>query len=254
MKGTFVIISVSERIDALNSLVRSIKAQPQMAGIDLNLLFQDPEDVAGQIEDKRAFRNIFIRPQKMGCHAARVELVRLLKYDFYINLDDDMELVEHTNYSRAIAKAMEPSTGFVLTNWAKTRKLLDAKVPKMRPEFVRQVLVYQGGGMVYAEKIAALMRALPAIGQTFDHAWPLTAYLNGYTNYRDLGSLAIHRVCGVGGMNSYLSANPVQLMMGQFVDFKKAKKIHGNGHDVLIPLDKDLTPLAKETHIKNRKT
>jgi hypothetical protein len=105
--------------------------------------------------------------------------------------------------------------------------------------------------MVYRDEIADLMRQLPPIKQTFDHAWPLTTYLNGFLNYRYQGSLAVHKVCGRGGMSAFLDENPPALMMQEFVNFKMAKRLRGNGHDVLIPLDADLTPLARETHRRN---
>ena len=107
--------------------------------------------------------------------------------------------------------------------------------------------------MVYRDAIAGLMRALPPIRQTFDHCWPLTAYVNGYQNYRDLSSLAVHRIMGVGGMSAFMDANPPQLMMQDLIRFRRAKRQRGNGHDILIPIDSDLLPKAHELHRKNRK-
>jgi hypothetical protein len=236
-------------------MVASIRRFERFNDYDLNLYFQDPLGVADQIHHRDSFANVFITGEMEGCHGARVNLLRHIQggYDVYINLDDDMELTEHTNYEPAIIKALEPSTGFVLTNWARTRGLMEKKIPRKREEFIRQNLIYQGGGMVYCEKIAALMRELPAIKQTFDHAWPLTAYINGYLNYRYMGSLAIHRVCGTGGMAGFMTDNPVQLMMTEYVNIRKAKRQRGNAWDVCIPLDPDIKPLAHEKHRANFK-
>ena len=171
----------------------------------------------------------------------------------YINLDDDMELCEHTNYDKAIERASWKSTGLISTNWARTKKQLEIKAGKLKDVFVKQNLVYPGGGMVYREEIAKLMRALPSIPQTFDHAWALTAYINGYINYRYLGSVALHCSLSKGGMNTYLTENPVALMMEQYINFRRTIKQSGNGHDVCIPLDPDLRPEAHFAHKMNKK-
>ena len=245
---SFIVVSVSDRVDDLNKLVEGIVQDPRFEGVDLNLMFQDPDEVVGEIAFLERYSNIFVVPEKMGCHGARVELLRRVRYDTYINLDDDMELTEHTRYGPAIEKAHERGTGFVLTNWARTRKLLDKKLPRVREEFIRQVLIYQGGGMVYSDETADLIRKLPVVHQTFDHSWPLTAYISGLVNYRYMGSLAVHRVCGRGGMAAYMGENPPQLMMEEYVNFRQAKRQNGSGHDVCIPLDADLKPLAHEMH------
>jgi hypothetical protein len=222
-------------------------------GYDINLLFQDNKDNLHLIENKDRYSNIIVKKELLGCHGARVHLLREAdKYDIYINLDDDMLLTEYTSYNASINKALEKETGFVLTNWAKTESLMLRKVPKMKNKFVKQALVYQGGGMVYSEKIAQVMRRLKPIKSTFDTEWSLTSYLLGYTNYRYLGSLAIHMVCGVGGMSEFMKNNPAVKTLEPYVNYRRSKKQNGSGKDLLIPLDSDLTQLAKDTHKQNR--
>lgn len=252
-RQTFVIISVGERVPALNALVDSILQFPRFQAFDLNLMFTGNQEQLARVRNRDRFRNVFVNPERTGCHAARVDLLRRIRYGLYVNLDDDMVLTRHTNYDRALAKVCERPTGFVLTNWARTEAQVERKAPKLRPEFVKQALVYQGGGMAYRDEVADLMRALPMVKQTFDHAWPLTAYVNGYTNYRDLSSLAVHRIMGKGGMSAFMDSNPPQLLMREYVTFRWAKRRRGNGHDVLIPLDQDLTPLAHAHHKANKR-
>jgi hypothetical protein len=248
MKKTFVIISISNRVDDLNELMETIIASPY-DDFDVNLMFQDPDGVFEKIKYKERYTNIFVHPELLGCHGARVILLQKMpRYDVYINLDDDILLTEHTKYEGAIKKACERSTGFVLTNWAKSRKLMDAKVPKMREEFKKQALVYQGGGMVYTEKIASLMRDLKPIKATFDTEWPLTAYLNGFSNYRYLGSLAVHKICSTGGMHTFLKSHPAMTALNRYVNYRKAKRDDGTGMSLCIPLDKDLKPSAHLMH------
>lgn len=253
MKKTFVIISISDRVKELNDLIKSIMQFRKFDSYDINLLFQDNKDNLHLIENKDRYSNIIVKKELLGCHGARVILLRhIVDYDIYINLDDDMLLTEFTSYKESIKKSLEKQTGFVLTNWAKTESLMLKKVPKMKDKFVSQALVYQGGGMVYSEKIAQVMRKLKPIKSTFDTEWSLTSYLLGYTNYRYLGSLAIHMVCGVGGMNEFMKNNPAVKTLEPYVNYRKAKKQNGTGMDLLIPLDSDLTQLAKDTHKQNR--
>lgn len=256
MKKTFVIISVSDRIEELNTLMRSIRSFHKFDDFDISLCFQDYLGNADKIDVLRV-TNLFIYPEKLGCHGARVQLLRDIAhrdYDVFVNLDDDMELTRYTDYFLPIRKVtQEAGTGFVLTNWAKTFDLLMVKVPKMRDEFKKQTLVYNGGGMVYNRRIADLMAKLPIVKTTFDNAWAMTAYVNGYTNYRFMGSLAVHKVCGKGGMQLFMAENPAELMNQDLIDFKRAKKQRGNGLDYLIPLDADINQKAHCLHNLNKK-
>ena len=247
MKKTFIIVSVSDRIPQLNDLVQSILDN----GFDdyaIALYLQDYAGRADEIAHRERYQDIFVVPEKEGCHAARVHLLRKVKSDIYINLDDDMLLTQYTRYEGAIAKAMERGTGFVLTNWARTEKLLMAKVPKMREAFLPQIMCYQGGGMVYSDKIAEIMRSLPAEKYRYDDLWSLSAYINGYTNYAYKGSLAIHMVCTKGGMRSFMSEENPPYACAQYINYRRIQ----NGI-YAIGLDSDVNAYARELHKKNLK-
>lgn len=249
MKCTFVIVSVSDRVNELNSLVESIMRFDKFNNYSLCLCFQDYLGNSNLIKYRKRYDKIIIEPQKMGCNGARVHLLQNIQgYDFYINLDDDMELVEQTDYTRAIQKASEIGTGFVLTNWARSRKILQDKIPKMSDKFIPQIMVYQGGGMVYSEKIANLMRKLPVEKTMFDDIWCITSYVNGYTNYRYQGSLALHFICSSGGMRLFMKEENPALSAGEFIDYKQGKR----AGEWLIPLDKDVNEWAKFLHSKNK--
>lgn len=253
MKVAFVIISVSDRIKELNDLVRSILLHERFEGYELNLMFQDNLKVADQIENREAYKNIFVVPERLGCNGARIELLKRIykDYDVFINLDDDMLMTEHTNYEPAIEKAMEKTTGFVLTNWARTQKIYEGKIAKIRNQFVPQVMVYQGGGMIYTRKIASAMTKLPVEKTTFDNSWCLTSYLLGYTNYRYLGSLTIHMICGKGGMRAFMSEEEHKLTQEEYINYRRSEKGR-KGHEVCIPLDSDLKPICHEIHKINK--
>ncbi len=247
MTKMFIIVSVSDRIPQLNDLVDSIIAQ----GFDdykVALYLQDYQGRVSELRNTHRYSHIFVVPEKEGCHAARVNLLRRVKADVYINLDDDMLLTEYTKYDGAIRKALERGTGFVLTNWARTRKLLEAKVPKMREAFIPQIMCYQGGGMVYSDKIADLMRALPAGKFRYDDLWPITAYINGYTNYAYKGSLAIHMICTKGGMRTFMAENNPPYACAKYINYRKLKD-----GVFAIGLDSDVNNYAKALHKANLK-
>ncbi len=248
MTKTFIIVSVSDRIPQLNELVGSIIANHRFDDYRIALYLQDYQGRAEELMYRWRYNAIFVVGEKEGCHAARVHLLRKVRADIYINLDDDMLLTEHTRYDAAIAKACERGTGFVLTNWARTRSLLEKKVPKMREAFIPQIMCYQGGGMVYSEKIAELMRGLPAEGFRYDDLWPITAYINGYTNYAYKGSLAIHKVCTKGGMKTWMAETEPPYACAKFINYRRLN----DGH-FAIGLDSDVNDYARELHKKNLK-
>jgi hypothetical protein len=156
---TFVIISLSDRLRDLNALLGLLHADARWHGIDRAVLFQDPSQVVDQIVwPQGPYRTqLFVVPDKLGQHWARVELLRRLAtapYDVYINLDDDMEPGPYTNYGPMVKKALEPEVGFVMSNWARTPALLTKKLPMLHevlhgdPEdaFEKQIMLYNGGG------------------------------------------------------------------------------------------------------------
>lgn len=253
IKKTFIVISLSDRVNDLNNLITSIMKQKKFDDYDINLIYQDYLNNKEDIKYKERYTNIFYSKTKLGCHGARVTLLNLIdinNYDIFINLDDDMELVEQTDYEVSIQKAMEENVGFVLTNWARSEKLLLDKIPKMKDKFEKQVMVYQGGGMVYSRKIAQIMKELPKTHAMFDDIWCISSYVNGYDNYRYLGSLAIHRVCAKGGMRAYMKEKQPPLLSSRFINYRYGGK---NNEEVLIPNDSDINYFAKELHRSNKK-
>lgn len=250
LKKAFVVVSISSRVDALNKMIETLETNiHDFPEWEICVLFQDNLGVADRI-NKKNITHLYIEKDLMGCNYARVELLRRIKqygYDVYCNLDDDIEITPYTNYDSAVAKCLESGTGFVLTNWTRTEKILEQKIPKISEKFVPQALIYQGGGMLYNDIIADLVRTkVPCTKTVFDEGWPLIAYINGYTNYRYLGSLAIHRICTTGGMNEFyksVSYDDLPNLFPEYIDYKKGKNGHWN-----IPLDADLTEKARTLH------
>lgn len=253
MSTVVVMVTVSSRVERLNAFLRSMAEHEP--GRDIFIHIQDPDHRAGEIEVPDSIvHHLMVTPKPLGCHAARVLALRELAdlaYDTYVNVDDDVTLIEQTNWQPAIDKAEEPGVGFVLTNWVRHPNLLPKAIERMEDRFYKQVMVYQGGGMAYNEEVAHLMRNLPAVDSRYDDIWPLTAYLEGYQSYRYQGSLAVHQIMGKGGMNTYMRSEPRPLLCWDWIDYKL---LPGQpvGSDYSIPMDAQIKQPARELHRKRR--
>lgn len=249
-----VMVTVSERVDTLNNFLRSMARHEPGRAIFIHMQGDDRLDEI-EVPAGVGEAGMIWSSKKMGCHAARVVALRALDgegFDSYVNVDDDVELIEQTDWQPAIDKARdEPGVGFVLTNWVRHPNLLPAAIERMDPKFYRQIMVYQGGGMAYGNDVADLMRGLEPIPARYDDIWPLTAYLHGYRSFRYQGSLAVHRIMTKGGMNTYMRSEPRPLLCWDWVDYKHLPG-QAVGSDYSIPMDSDLRPVAKEIHERER--
>lgn len=248
-----VMVTVSNRVHELNGFLASMAEHEP--GRDVFIHIQDTDNRAGEIEVPAEIKHhLLVTPKPLGCHAARVVALKEMKglgYDTYVNVDDDVQLIEQTNWQPAIDKAQQDGVGFVLTNWVRHPNLLAAAIERMEDKFYRQIMVYQGGGMAYGEDVAELMRDLPVVDARYDDIWPLTAYLEGYRSFRYQGSLAVHRIMTKGGMNTYMRSEPRELLCWDWIDYKF---LPGQpvGSDYSIPMDADLRPNAKQRHHEMR--
>lgn len=251
-----IMVTVSERVPMLNNFLRSlVEHEP---GRPIHIHLQDYLDVADRIEIPKGLDfTMQVTKTPVGCHAARVMALRWLAdagvyATHYVNVDDDVTLTPTTHWQPAIDKTDEPGVGFVLTNWVRHPNLYEANVPKMKDEFLKQVFVYNGGGMAYTETVADLMRDLDPVPARYDDIWPLTAYLNGFQNYRYRGSLSIHQIMVKGGMKRYMDAEPRPLLCERWVNYRRQGSA-AIGREVAIPMDSDLKEHAKALHWETRR-
>ncbi|MDR2170574.1 MAG: hypothetical protein LBP59_10565 [Planctomycetaceae bacterium] len=250
MRKCFIIISVSDRFEYLNALLNQIR-ESQYKDWSIALLYQDYLNNVDQVR-KDLVDEFFVEPIRLGCNKARIMLLQKVKsYDVYCNLDDDIELTQWTRFDPVVAMIVQNyGVGFVLTNWARTYEQVVQKSANMVHRFDPQILLYQGGGMLYNDTVAELMRKLPLVETVFDEGWSLTSYLQGYTNYRYSGSLSVHHTLSKGGMHDWyksVNINSLGLLYADYLNYRKTVK--GETH---IPLDADVKPLAKEMHRKAR--
>lgn len=193
--------------------------------------------------------------RRVGMHSAKVAALRhvrrLAGNDPYVvcSIDDDMEFLRLTNLGPCVAKALDPMTGFVSAGWVAHPNHLARR--KIRHTFVKQPIVYTAGGMVFDRKVADIIAALPDARYTDDNTeWSLAAYTAGLTNYRYLGSLAIHRICQRGGRRAWVYDSEVVPPDSNLIAVREGKPIGGKT-EFLIGQSKDLTDKARAMHKTN---
>lgn len=250
-----VMVTVSDRLPMLNNFLQSLR--DHQPGLPIHIHMQDYAGVVGQmVLPKGLDVTLQVTDTPIGCHAARVMALQHIdslgiRAKHYVNVDDDVTLMPTTHWGPAIAKTDEPGVGFVLTNWVRHPNLYTLAVGKMREEFIKQVFVYNGGGMAYTDEVADLMRALDPVPARYDDIWPLTAYLNGYQNYRYRGSLSVHQIMVKGGMQQYMATEPRPLLCERWVNYRRQPGA-AIGREVAIPMDSDLKQAARDVHAKAR--
>lgn len=252
-----VMVTVSERVQMLVNFLQSLAEHEPNRDIAIHMQ-GDPsakQYLKDNLPEGINIVHYMHTDERVGCHSARVmllkELLEVGEHTAFINVDDDVELIKETDWQPAVDKTTEQGVGFVLTNWVKHPNALPKAISIMDPGFYPQVFVYQGGGMAYNREVAKLMSELVVQPARYDDIWPLTAYLNGYRNYRYRGSLAVHRIMLKGGMNTYMKSEPRPLLCWDWVNYRP---LLGQpvGSDYSIPMDSDLKPKAKEMHKTTR--
>lgn len=188
-------------------------------------------------------------PHRLGPFVARHVALARWHAHTYILVDDDMRLLPETNYAPAIERAHGRGVGLVSTGWVRSATLRERGVSRIKHQFIHQPIVYVGGGMVFGDEIADIIREeSPLPYWSSDVAFSLASYLAGYRNERYLGSLAIHRVVSSGGRKAWIQHNTDVVMPPQqyIITPRGAREYH-------IPSTSNLTRLARETHRVRRK-
>lgn len=190
--------------------------------------------------------------EKIGMHnAKRIALQEIdsIASDYVVaSIDDDMKFLPITNFDAMAELARRKGVGIVSGNWVRSEKMLMSK--KIKPEIVKQHIVYTAGGMIFDSVIARKIIELGKKDYWCDNTeWSLASYLNGYQNMRYLGSLAIHRILSSGGRKSWVSSSNIKLPDPEYISLKRDAK--GGYH---IPSGSELTSYAKSVHLNKRKT
>lgn len=195
---------------------------------------------------------------KLGPHSARVRVLHANRADLYLSLDDDMVFLPESQFGAMEAKALEASTGFVAASNSTNASQAARHMPKLfAPVFREQRLVCTGGGLMFRDEVAQLVRDLPDRQYLFDDVeWPLAAYMKGHTNYRFFGSWAIHKAGRAGGRNGWFQQRAKVLPDARFIRLRHDPSIKNprlaEENRVAFPADADVTPEAQQLHTTNR--
>lgn len=257
----FVIPTVPNRIQGLKRLLESIKAEVDDTW-DILIAAQcyseaERDDMTRFIDElELTDRTVFKTSEKpLGCFGGR-KLCYQSDYDVYCNLDDDMIILPTQDYNTMAKMVLKYDfVGCVSGNWGRTFELAQKKIPKMKSEFIKQSIVHTAGGMVFGRRIRDLIISMPDNIGYEDSEISAKAYVNGYENYRYLGSLIVHAVVTKGGLKDWRHKHDAVVPHPEIFDYKRAKKdkyaTKGNNHHE--PISSDLTPFARAMHLKNRK-
>lgn len=178
---------------------------------------------------------VVVYENEIGPSLARRRMLAENESDVWCVVDDDMVLTEGTRWGPAAAKCLEEGVGLVSCNWVRSRK----STKKSRDIFVKQPIVFTGGGMIFCNRVKSIILDEPATPWRYDNpAWSVACYLRGLENFRFLGSVCVHRICSAGGRKTYVDSLDTVAPDGRWFNYRP-------GH---IPLSSDLTKQAREHH------
>lgn len=250
---TFIIASTGDRAEGLERLLLSLHPFFE-SGWRAVVVAQMYDDAS--LKKACAMHAKFIKVKKLdklvGAHTAKLIALTSVKSDIWCSLDDDMFAIANTDYNQMADILVNDKTiGLLSGNWAKTYRQANAK--EKSEQFVRQKLVYTGGGLMFRDDVAEIVRSIPNKPYLFDDClWAVYAYINGYNNYRYRGSIAVHQICTKGGRRTWIDTTKAKdraLPPKEYLNVRESKDKEG----YYICTDKDVTPLAESLHKQNRK-
>jgi hypothetical protein len=266
MHKVFSVISTSDRYEQLCNLINSINQHCGDKGWSIHGVLQgysnqQVENLKYMCDIPNSWKQFDTR---LGMFNARQEGMKAIsarygKDDSYtiVCLDDDIEFCKETNYEPAVEFAQQPHVGLVSTNWISSEKLLYKKMPQEK--FVKQSIVYTGGGLIIKPEIADLIIKLEGGNYYSDNVeTSMRVYIAGYENYRYLGSISIHRACRSGGRKDWVNeGNQKKFSDPRLINTRKCKNFNKatitNDEEIHIGDSTDLTVLAKKLHAQNLK-
>ena len=255
MKKYLLLATVRDRIDMVEVVISSINKF--LHGWTLVIVVQEysKEEVERVGKMIECPYHIIPLQKRIGAHSAKIEgikkIVELSGRFIVCSIDDDMEFIEQTNLEGAITLFAKRSTGFVSAGWVNHETRIPNRITKN--VFVLQKIVYTGGGMLFSNNIAELLLTVPNLDYFSDNTvWSLQAYISGYSNYRYLGSIAIHRVCKTGGRREWMHSSEKVLPDERFIKITRGNERFKIKNNYLIGTDSGVTELAKQSHQLNK--
>jgi len=177
--------------------------------------------------------------------------------DVWINVDDDIEPIETTDWHSLARFVHEGDYGVVSGNFARSRKLMHRSWPPKDPLFIKQPFTNMSGGQAVPKRLVPVLSGEVKDGMGLapwyfdDVQVGLTAYLMGEQPVRWRGSLALHKILSPNGLNgpSGLFSNMMvrhTMPDPQWVTVQETPE--GSNYDFLMPRPADITPEAHARH------
>lgn len=176
----------------------------------------------------------------------------ILKY-VVMSSDDDMVFTSRTTLDKSLEFVDKVNVGFVSLGWVRHKNQLHTY--NAVDEFVKQKIVYTGGGMLFQDDIAQLLLSEPKGNYISDNAlWSILSYANGYDNYRYRGSCTIHNICRTGGRKAWVKGSDTKIKgREELLEYKESVLQKNNKYDYLIPDSSCVKELADKKHKKFKK-
>lgn len=254
MTKTFIIASTGDRADGLERLLVSLMPFFSKGWKAVIVAQKYADDDLKRVCSLHKDSVIVKKFEKLiGAHTAKIVALNSVKSDIWCSLDDDMFAFEKTDYEKMAQLLLENrNIGFLSGNWAKTFKQANAK--EQIDELIPQKLVFTGGGLMFRDDVADIVRSIPNKQYLFDDClWAVYAYVNGYDNYRYRGSIAVHQICTKGGRRTWIDATKAKdraLPPSEYLNVRPSKDKEG----YCICIDKDVTKYADEKHKENKRS
>lgn len=260
MIKTFLVCSLNGRMHNVLFLLQSLKSYTDWR---LCLVLQmypsnEIEFIKTHAEQMFPDRLVVYESNEMtGPHLARCKALDECVSDVWCILDDDMYAVDgYTNYDKMAEIVFEnKKIGILSSNWRKTEDMLRRQV-LLSDNMKKQNIVYTGGGMMIRQDVAEIIKAIPRVQYLFDNPlWSIYSYVNGYDNYRYMGSAAVHQICTKGGRRKWIteSNRKKNLPPEEWLRTRRGKGKEGGFDEYLICDSSDITELAHKLHKDNLK-
>lgn len=258
MKKSFLICSLHGRLQNLIKLLTSLKEYTDWH-IYISLQMYPKEEEAVIYEHCRTLFDDRFRLYSMqrmtGPHLSRCRIFDEVNSDIWCILDDDMWAIKGvTDYDKMANILYEKENiGLLSSNWRRTENMLKKVI--LQDKLVKQNIVYTGGGMMLRQDLANIIMNIPRVQYLFDNPlWSIYSYVNGYDNYRYLGSAAVHEICTKGGRRKWIKENDCSkaLPPAEWIITRKGKGEKGSFDEYLICEQKDITEMAHNLHKENK--
>jgi hypothetical protein len=211
---------------------------------DINLIKQV------DIENKMT---IEISNERIAPYIGKVNLLKKYYSDIYCTMDDDCNFLSETKIDNAINFCLKKDVGIISCNWIRfnTEKMMSKKT--IEHKFIKQKIVFTGGGMLFKREVANKIVSYKIDKWLFDDVqFSINSYINGYENYRYLGSITEHNIVTKGGIKTLYNETQMKLNDKRLIKLETAKNSYKFENSYYMPRDSNLTDIANKLHIQNK--